>query len=231
MAKREAMVKVSAKQVKEFKIPTLAAPLSLDQQFSSYLSDVKAAFLFLERFVDEDPLIASIIESYKKDKTKHTSLFSLDKLVESANIDPNSFARILISTIHYLCTTHGDIVISLAKAPLIEKSLAIAMDESLPESYMERKSWLEYMGLRHVNKNSQVININASSSQTTQNNTQLNVVNGLPSFASTIGEGEKIVNESLKQSISKSKQLSPKHEVIDIPYEKETEKQETKTTE
>jgi hypothetical protein len=219
-------ITLPTKQVKEFSIPKLSTPLTLDEQFSEWLTDISACFLFLERYIDQDEALKNLLQLY------HKSLkpISLDTLCDKAGMDKGNFRRLIIATIDYLCSDDADMAIRLSKGSLVRKSLAIAMDESLVESYAERKAWLEFLGYRVVNKNTSVVNVQVGN---TTNNVvqQNNVVNGLPSFASTINEGEKVVNETLKEMIQgTTKQLSAKpltidveeEDVINVEVEKET---------
>lgn len=217
-------ITLPTKQIKEFSIPKLTTPITLDEQFSEWLTDINACFLFLDRFADQDDTLQKLLQLYHKSPKP----ISLDVLCDKAGMDKGNFRRLIIATIDYLCSDDADMAIRLSKGSLVRKSLAIAMDESLLESYAERKAWLEFLGYRVVNKNTSVVNVQVGN--TTNVVQQNNVVNGLPSFASTISEGEKVVNETLKEMIQgTTKQLNAKpvaidgeEDVIDVEIEKET---------
>jgi len=217
-AKTEPSITIPIKKVREFKIPPLTLKVSLDEQFKDYLVDVRTCFLFLERYAKDDPDLARLLEIYnaKEPEEKYAANFSLDKLVMEAGIDPGNFRRLIITTIDFLCTDDAEMKIRLSKGALVEKSLAIAMDESMPESYAERKGWLEFMGVRTVNKNQQLVTVNVDNSS--KQVVQAGVVNGLPSFNSTLAETEKIASQTIKDMIAgQAKQLeATTAEVIDI---------------
>jgi hypothetical protein len=114
----------------------------------------------------------------------------------------------------FLCSDDADMAIRLSKGSLVRKSLEKAMGDD-PEAYAERKAWLEFIGYRVVNKNTQLINVNVNSNNQQQVGQQL-IVNGLPSMSSTIADSEKIGSQTIKGLLEK------KHtNVIDIETKKE----------
>jgi hypothetical protein len=206
-------------KAKEFVIPKLSTPITLDDYFKDFLTDVHACLAYLERYSDQYPDIKKLTDVYNQ-TDKFSPKFSLDALAIKANVDIGTFRRLIISTIDYLCNDEAEMAVRLSKPELVRKSLQVAMDETHPDSYNERAGWLEFLGFRKVNQNQRFININTGDT-TINANTQNNVINGLPSFASTIAESEKVVNQTLKDAIStKTKQLTT-NEVIDITPEKE----------
>lgn len=215
LEKKKGNVVISATELqraKAFVIPKLSMPISLDAQFKDYLTDVQLCLIFLERFADSEPLISKLVQEYQSDSTKGTPEFSLDSLCKKANFEPSTLRRLLLATIDYLATDDANIKLSLSTPSLVEKSIQVAMDESHPDSYNERKELLEFKGFRKVGQNTKFISIQ-NGDTTVNNTTQLNI--GLPpSFSSSMSDSERIANQSVKQLIEKSK-------VIDIsPIEK-----------
>jgi len=214
---------ISKPKVREFKIPTISMSQTLDEYFKDHIEDVHLCLVFLERFADKDPQLAKLIETYHKAKSLNIDIktYSLDQLVEDSQVERGDFRRLILATIDYLCTDIAQLKVKLSTPMLVEKSLAIAMDETLEESYDERKGWLEFLGFRPVSKNQQLVNVNVSPTQNTV--VQQGIVNGLPSFTTSIAESEKITNQAIKQT----KALQPLNDsnVIDLNVEKVEEKE------
>jgi hypothetical protein len=194
--------------------PKFAQPISLDKYFDEYISNIHDCLHFLERFSDDDETISKLVAAYIAYPNKFSSNFSLDLLCEAAEVEPNVFRRLLIATMDFLCSDDADMAIRLSKGSLVRKSLEKAMGDD-PEAYAERKAWLEFIGYRVVNKNTQLINVNVNSNNQQQVGQQL-IVNGLPSMSSSIADSEKIGSQTIKGLLEK------KHtNVIDIETKKE----------
>ncbi len=183
---------------KKFSIPQFSTSTSLDSFFKPYISSVYECFLFLERYIGDDDLISTLVETFKKDPTKFTSSFSLDSLCKESNVNPGELRRLIISTIDFLSNDEAAIKIALSKASLVQKSLDISMDDTHPDSHITREKWLEFTGYRLVKKDIQPsVNVNIQANNTVQQSNT--TVNGLPSFGSIISQGEKAISTTMEQ--------------------------------
>jgi len=192
---------------KQFVLPKLILPQTLDEYFSDLTLDVHACLNFLERFSDRDPLLKNLLEIYNSKSDKLSC--SLDSLVQESQMEVGDFRRLILATLDYLCTDIAELKVSLTKPMMVEKSLSIALDETLEESQTERQWWLEKMGFKPIAKGQQLVNVNVAPVQNTV--VQQGVVNGLPSFSKTLSESESLGKQALKEikQANSHKQLEP----------------------
>ena len=200
----------SGKQELDATLSKLSLPLTLNQYYAEHIENIHDCLLFLERFSEEDS-IKGLIEAYKKDKSKFsTQGLDLDALAEAADLSKGEFRRLINSTLDLLCDEEALMLLRLNKASLVKKSIQIALDDKHPDSYLERKSILEYYGYKLVNKNAGVVinnQVTNASLAVNSGNTN-NVVAQLPSFSDTVIEGEKLVTSTMKEALNETLQLT-----------------------
>lgn len=197
----------------------LSLPLSLNEYYAPFVENIKDCLLFLERFSDDDETVRKLLKAYNKLAAKFSDKLDLDLLAKEADLSKGEFRRLINSTLDLLCDEEALMMLRLNKKFLVKKSIEIALDDKHEHSYLERKALLEYYGVRLVPKGSQfTVNIDQSKTLGIQQNNQ--VVNNLPSFASTAMEGEKITANEMKkmihETISEDHLLEPMQEGIPL---------------
>lgn len=196
-------------------IPQLILKVPLNDLFSQHIENVRDCLLFLESYTTKDEKLNKLLKIYKE---KHIHLNSenldLDQLVADSGITPGEFRRMIWSAADMMQDEHILALIIRSKPHLIETSIQIALTPDHPDSYLERKRLLEYLGYSPLNKNvvpAPTVNVNVNQSQ---NQVQ---TSGLPSFSDTIINTEKLINNGMidiKNQVEK-KQL-PQGNVVDI---------------
>lgn len=179
----------------------IALPLSLNDYYRPFISNVQDCLLFLKRFSDSDEAISNLLDVYDNDpafsKAKVSDNIDLDLLAKKSNLTVGEFRRLINSTLDLLGDEEAVLLLSLNKKHLVSKSLQVALTDQHPDSYQERHSLMQYFGYHPVPKTS-AVNINVDKSQNLSlSQTQV----GLPSFASTISESEKVASQQIKDLI------------------------------
>lgn len=193
----------------------LSLPLSLNDYYKPFIENIKDCLLFLERFAEDDETIERLLKVYNSDKafSKTSDSLDLDLLAKKADLSRGELRRLLNSTLDVLGDEEAVMLLRMNKKHLVRKSLEVALTDAHPDSYEERKSLMQYYGYHPIPKGSQV-SINIDKSQNL--NAQQNIVNNnLPSFASTIAEGQKIGSQQVKSMIDDSLDMEeePKKEI------------------
>lgn len=186
------------------KLSKIALPLTLNEYYLPFISNVKDCLLFLERFSDKDETISKLLDVYNNDpkfsKAKLSDTLDMDLLAKKAGLTVGEFRRLINSTLDLLGDEEAVMLLSLNKKNLVSKSLQIALTDQHPDSYAERHSIMQYFGFHPVPKGA-AVNINVDKS----NNLSLSQTQvGLPSFASTISESEKVASQQIKDLIDKN---------------------------
>lgn len=112
----------------------------------------------------------------------------------------------------------GMLGLAVHKPLIIDKSVQVALDESHPDSFLERKSLMQFFNIVPVPKGASV-NVNV------QNNNNPTTIKGLPSFSDSLEAGQvslKQLGDGAKQQ--DTKQLGSKQQdYIDIVEDEEQE--------
>jgi len=180
----------------------IALPLTLNEFFLPFIENIKDCLLFLERFSDEDETIKKLLSVYNDPKKfkKNKDVLDLDLLAEKADLTKGEFRRLIISTMDLIGDEEAMMLLKRGKGPIIKKSIEIALTDPHPDSFEERKALMQFYGIHPVPKNASV-QINVDKSQNLSlSQTQV----GLPSFASTIQESEKVATQQVRQLIAES---------------------------
>lgn len=184
------------------RLSKIALPLTLNEYYLPFIENVKDCLLFLERFSDEDETIAKLLETYNNPKLfkKNSDSLDLDKLAEKAGLSKGEFRRLINSTLDLLGDEEAMMLLRLNKRHLVKKSIEIALTDPHPDSFEERKALMQFYGIHPIPKNASVqVNIDKS-----QNLSLSQTQVGLPSFASTISESEKVASQQIKALIEES---------------------------
>lgn len=196
----------------------LSLPLTLNEYFSPFISNIKDSLLFLERFAEEDETISKLVNIYNNDpdfSNKLNDTLDLDLLAKKADVSRGEFRRLIISTLDLMGDEEAMMLLKLSKKHLIKKSIQIGMTDNHPDSYDERHALLQFFGIHPTPKNS-TVSINVDKSQNlSMSQTQI----GLPSFSEHINSSEKVASTEIQKLLNKDNQ-----DIIDLAIENKENK-------
>lgn len=194
--------------------PKISLPTSLNTFFAPSIESIKDCLLFLERFSEDDEAIAKLLKVYNEDPefAKNKDELDLDSLAKKAEMSRGEFRRLMLTTLDYLQDEEALMLLRRFKPVIVKKALEVALTDTHPDSYPERKSLLQYYGLSPVPKGAQVsINIDKSQNLGVVQQNQF----GLPSFSAAIVDSEKSVSSTMKGLLEEKEALHLPSKTVD----------------
>lgn len=201
-------------------IPKLKIPEDLNILYEDHIESIRKCFIYLDRFTGKDEEITKLMKVFWNHPKKFSRDLDLNEIAELADLSKESFRKLIWFALEKLGGEQADLILLKTKPALLEKTAQLALTVDHPDSEHARDTLLEYYGYKSLPKNS-----NPAVNVSINNNSQVAVANGLPSFTDSIKETSAITSKLMNEIIDSPKQLEAPKNVIDLDLFKEEKKE------